>query len=315
MACGRSSKSGLSGAQFCPYDIGMRYIFPIAAALLLSFAPAAHAKKAPPAKPALWVMSDADTKIYLFGTVHVLPKGYKWTTRTIRSAMADSKELVLEVADLDDDTKTAGTFMSLAMSPGLPTVAERVPADKRPGFDTLVAKSGIPVAALDQFESWAVALTLAAGMLKELGVGPDDGVEAALTKTFKAANKPISGLETTAEQLGFFDTLPEEAQRVFLTSMVDDTTDVRKEFDAMIASWAAGDEAKIAISFDDELKLSPELLDRLLRKRNANWTEWLVKRMDQPGTVFMGVGAGHLAGEDSVQTMLTAKGYKVTRLQ
>ncbi len=287
----------------------------ITAAFLLALARAAHAEPAPAANPALWILSDADTKIYLFGTVHVLPKDYQWRTPALDAAMADAKELVLEVADMDDDTKTAGTFMSLAMSPGLPTVAERVPADKRAGFDALVAKSGIPVAALDQFESWAVALTLASGMLKELGVGPDDGVEASLTKTFKAANKPISGLETTAEQLGFFDTLPEEAQRVFLTSMVDDTVDVRKEFDAMIASWAAGDEAKIAISFDDELKLSPELLDQLLRKRNANWTEWLIKRMDQPGTVFMGVGAGHLAGADSVQAMLAAEGYKVTRLQ
>ncbi len=293
----------------------MKTISALSAALLLCSAPATYAQTATPAKPALWMISDADTKIYLFGTVHVLPKDYQWRTPVLDAAMADSKELVLEVADLNDDAKTAGTFMNLAISPGLPAVAERVPADKRAELDALVAKSGIPSAALDQFESWAVALTLASGMLKELGVGPDDGVEASLTKTFKAANKPISGLETTEVQLGFFDTLPEDAQRVFLTSMVDDTVDVRKEFDAMVSSWAAGDEAKIALSFDDELKLSPELIDRLLRRRNANWTQWLVKRMDQPGTVFMGVGAGHLAGADSVQTMLSTKGYKVTRLQ
>jgi uncharacterized protein len=315
MARGRSSKSGLSGEQFYRYVAVMKQFARFIAPFALAIAGTAQAAPTPPAKPALWVLSDEDTKIYLFGTVHVLPKGYQWRTPPLDAAMAESKELVLEVADLDDDAQTAGTFMSLAMSPGLPPVSERVPASKRAAFDALVAKSGIPSAALDQFESWAVALTLATGMLKDLGVGPDDGVEASLTKIFKKKNKPISGLETTEQQLGFFDTLPDDAQRIFLTSMVDDSADMQKEFDAMVASWAAGDEAKIAISFDDELKLSPELIDRLLRQRNANWTRWLVSRMERPGTVFMGVGAGHLAGPHSVQVMLGAKGLKVTRLQ
>jgi uncharacterized protein YbaP (TraB family) len=53
----------------------------------------------------------------------------------------------------------------------------------------------------------------------------------------------------------------------------------------------------------------------LIRKRNAAWADWLTKRLDKPGTIFVAVGAGHLAGEDSVQTMLDAKGLRATRLQ
>ena len=294
----------------------MKLMIHAAAALLLSIAPLAHAQPAPvAAKPALWELNDEDTKIYLFGTIHVLPKDYKWMTPTLDKAMADADELILEVPDMDDQVKSAETFIGLAMSPDMPPVNERIAPDKRAAMDGLIAKSGIPVFMLDQFESWAVALTLAVGSLTELGLTPEDGAEKTLMAVFKKAGKPVGGLETTEQQLGFFDTLPEADQRIFLASMVDGSVDAKAEFDAMISAWAAGDLAKIALSFDDEAQMSPILVDRLLRQRNANWAVWIADRMAQPGTIFIGVGAGHLAGPDSVQAMLTAKGYKITRLQ
>jgi uncharacterized protein len=273
------------------------------------------APKPEPAKPALWVLKDEDTTLYLFGTIHMLPKDYAWRTAMIDTALAESSDLVLEVADDDSPEATGQAFAKLAMSPGLSPVLDRLPEAKRASAKTMLEESGIPLEALDQFESWAVALTLSVTAIQKLGLLPEHGVESVLTDQFKAAKKPISGLETTEQQLGFFDTLPEEAQRTFLASAVDDTADLKKEFDGMVASWAAGDEAKIALTFDDELKLSPELLDRLLRQRNANWTVWIKDRMDKPGTSFIAVGAGHLAGKDSVQSMLAAKGLVVTRLQ
>jgi uncharacterized protein YbaP (TraB family) len=37
--------------------------------------------------------------------------------------------------------------------------------------------------------------------------------------------------------------------------------------------------------------------------------------MEQPGTVFMAVGAGHLAGKDSVQDLLAKKGIKSEKVK
>jgi uncharacterized protein len=266
-------------------------------------------------KPGLWKLADADTTIYLFGTVHVLPKNFAWRSPRIDAAIESADTLVLEIADSGDDAKTAATFTNLAISPGLPPVADRVPSDRRAKLDGLIAKVGIPAPALQSFESWAVAITLAAGMLAEMGISPDDGVETQLTADFKRLKRPISGLETTPEQLGFFDTLSEESQRTFLISMVDEAANAKTEFDQMIAAWASGDDKAIAITFDDEMRLSAEMADVLLRQRNARWTDWVAKRLDQPGTVFVAVGAGHLAGDDSVQAMLAKKGLKVSRVQ
>lgn len=293
----------------------MRWALPALSILAACASASPPPPKAPPARPALWKVFDADTTIYLFGTIHVLPETLKWRTPAIDKAVHDAQELVLEVNDLQDKVQTANTFLKLAVTPGLPPVLDRVPADKRAGLQALMDKTGMPGSVLNQFESWAVAVTLASGMLKDLDVSPEFGVEKQLQASFAKAKKPVSGLETTELQLGFFDKLPESAQRTFLSSMVDDASDPEKEFNAMLSAWSRGDDKAIAASFDDELKLSPELAQALLYNRNANWKAWIEKRLEKPGTVFVAVGAGHLAGPDSVIAMLGKDKFKVVRVQ
>ena len=52
-------------------------------------------------RPALWLLADADTTIYLFGTVHILPPGFRWRSPAIDGAIRDADELVLEVDERD----------------------------------------------------------------------------------------------------------------------------------------------------------------------------------------------------------------------
>jgi uncharacterized protein len=271
--------------------------------------------EAKPIRPAMWKVADADTTIYLFGTIHLLPKDMAWQTPRMIEAMRASQGLVLETVMDKDPQKTGAIMSQLGMSPNLPPLLDRVPPSKRDALKRVVDRSGVPLTVLDRFETWAAALTLASSGMKDLPVSPEYGAEAVLSRRFTGESKTVTGLETPAQQLGYFDGLPENAQRRFLESIADDDSNAQEEFDAMIKSWGAGDVKKIALTFDDELKLSPELTDVLLRKRNANWTQWIVGRMEQPGTIFVAVGAGHLAGADSVNAMLAKRGFKVHRLQ
>jgi uncharacterized protein len=209
----------------------------------------------------------------------------------------------------------AGAMMRLGVSPGLPPLAERVPGDKKAALAAMIAESGAPAAALDRMETWAAALMLAGAAFRRLGVSGEAGVEQGLSGAYKGARKPVRGLETLDEQFGFFDALPEEAQRAFLVTMLDDMTDLKREFAEMLAAWTAGDVEAIAATFNDEMNLSPALREALLKRRNAKWAAWLAERLDRPGTLFVAVGAGHLAGPDSVQRMLKAKGLKTKRVQ
>ena len=283
------------------------------AATACASAPSAEAK---PASPALWKVADADTTIYLFGTIHLLPPGTKWRSPAFDKAAAGSDTLVVET-DIDETnpSATVGELFKLAISPGLPPLAERVKPEKRAALATAIAKSGIPAPAFDKMETWAAAFLLLAGQFKDLGLESGSGVESILKKQFVAGGKPIGQLETNAEQLGFFDKLSEGAQRDFLDGVLDESADVKEQFGGMLDAWSKGNIAGIAKSFNADMGEAPELLDALIARRNANWANWVKSRLDQPGTVMMAVGAGHLAGDKSVVNLLQKQGLKVTRVQ
>ncbi len=275
--------------------------------------PAQAAAQAP--KPALWKLADEDTTIYLFGTIHLLPKDLDWRTPALERALAESQELYLETDLGGDLMASAQTMMRLGMSPGLPPIADRVPADKREALRKMIASTGVPEMALDRMETWAAALTLLAMSFRQMGLDPEQGVERGLAATHSGARKPVKGLETVEQQFGYFDTLSEESQRTLLVGMIDDPERTRTEFQAMLDAWKSGDTDAIARTFDSETALSPELREVLMKRRNAAWAEWLAKRLDQPGTLMVAVGAGHLAGTDSVQRLLEARGLRATRVQ
>ena len=283
------------------------------AATACASAPAAGPK---PASPALWKVADADTTIYLFGTIHLLPPGTQWRSPVFDKAAAGSDTLVVET-DIDESNPTAtlGELFKLAITPGLPPLADRVKPDKRAALATAIEKSGIPAAALDKMETWAAAFLLLGVQFKDLGLSPGSGVESVLKKQFQAGGKPIGELESNAEQLGFFDKLSEPAQREFLEGVLDDPKDMKGEFSGMVDAWSRGDLAGIAKNFNSDMGGAPELMDTLIARRNANWASWVKTRLDQPGTVMMAVGAGHLAGDKSVVNLLEKQGRKVTRVQ
>ena len=286
------------------------------AALMLSLAlvAAPAAARPPVAKPALWEVSDPDTKIYLFGTIHLLPPQYQWRSAKLDEAMTASQELVVET--LVDPQKFMAAMAGLAFdTPNLPPLAERVPPKKRAALAALIAKTGQPPRAFDRMETWAAAVLLISQRFRDMGLQGDEGVEMILRKAFTEKGKPLAELESTTEQFGFFDTLPERAQRQLLEGAVDNPTAMRKEFDAMLAAWVRGDVPAIARTFNHDLSDSPELQKALLARRNANWAKWIEQRMARPGSVMIAVGAGHLAGKDSVIQILQKDGYKVRRLQ
>ena len=268
------------------------------------------------AKPALWRVSDPDTSIYLFGTFHMLPQDYRWQSPAISDAVARSGQLYVEtLIDEKHPEKIAAELGRVGFADGLPPLANRVDPVLRPQLATAIKASGIPAGYFDKMKTWAAAFTLVGTQFKSLGLKGEAGVEPALRREFEAAGKPVGELETNSEQLGFFNTLSQPAQRAFLEGAISEPEKMRGEFADMLKSWSSGDVAGIARSFNADLADSPELKAALLSRRNASWTRWIEQRLQQPGTVMVAVGAGHLAGDESVLKMLETQGYKVTRVQ
>jgi hypothetical protein len=81
----------------------------------------------------------------------------------------------------------------------------------------------------------------------------------------------------------------------------------------MVEYWSGGNAEGFATLMKEMQGSTPEFYKVMMTERNANWAKWIDARLDQPGTVFVGVGTAHLAGTDSVQQLLAARGIKATR--
>lgn len=297
-----------------------------ASACALAFVTPAHAQEAAPAPaaaevqetaratPALWKVADEDTTIYLFGTVHALPEGIEWYHGPLAEAFGSSDILVTEIEMTPESmAATQNLVMTKGVLPEGETLRGLLSDEQRTAYEAALARVDLPAHAFDRFEPWYGAMMMTMLPLLKQGYSLDAGVEKVLEA--KAGDGLERGaLETVEEQLSIFDSLPQEAQIAFLMETVDAVDEIKAMLDAMVAEWAEGDAAELARLMNEGMT-DPVLAERLLYARNANWAKWIDERLDTPGTVFVAVGAGHLAGEQSVQDKLAELGIETARVQ
>lgn len=263
--------------------------------------------------PALWKVADEDTTIYLFGTVHILPQGIEWYDATIAEALAGSDIIVTEIP-MDPASEAAMGQLAQAKGtlPAGTTLRSLLTAEQTTTYEAALAKIGAPPAAFDTYKPWLTGLTLSLIPLMQQGYTPGAGVEKVLLD--KAGDKPQGALETAEFQLGIFDGMEQSAQITFMMEAASGMDEVAPMLNRMVTEWAKGDADQLAEVMNEGME-DPAVADALLYSRNANWAEWIDARMDEPGTVFIAVGAGHLAGAKSVQDYLTEKGITVARVK
>lgn len=264
------------------------------------------------ADPALWVVKDADTTIYLFGTVHILKPGLSWFDEAVKDAFGKSNRLVLEMVE-PPPAEAQALFGKLAIDTSGKTLRSKMNDADRATYEAAIGKIGMPAASLDPLDPWAAAVTLSVVAMQQKGFDVNSGAEKQLTAAAKAANKPVEGVETMAFQLGVFDSISEAEQVKFLVETARTINDVDANMDKMVALWAKPDPEGLGQLMNEGLT-SRTLYDALLTRRNANWVRWISAQMQKPGTIFMAVGAGHLAGPTSVQALLPAYGLSAERV-
>ncbi len=79
-------------------------------------------------------------------------------------------------------------------------------------------------------------------------------------------------------------------------------------------AWNTGDVESFTPMLEQMQSRSPDSYKLLFQDRNGRWAAWIARRLQQPGTVFVAVGAGHLAGKDSVQQKLAGFGIRSARV-
>lgn len=241
------------------------------------------------ANPAIFVVRDADTTVYLFGTFHALDGRAEWFNDQVKDAFESSDELVLE------------TLVPERPS-GIP-LRNATPASQQL---RIVAPSA----------SFLASTRMAINAGKSQGMQVGNGADMVLRRTAEAEGKPVEGLETLQSQLAMFAKMPAPAPTRAAMSKASPPAmhNLSQSMVEMQNAWKQGDQAVFVRVLSQLEQGSPDTYRMMFTERNARWADWIRARMQTPGTVFVAVGAGHLAGKDSVLVQLAERGIYSTRV-
>ncbi len=291
-----------------------------AAALTVFSCAAAQVAPAAQTGPALWSLSDEDTTIYLFGTIHALPPGTAWRTPEMQAAFSAADTLCVET-DIETHAFDIAMFtMREGVFRGDERLSDYLDDEQVAELEAISAELGILYIGLDVMQPWNAMFTLATGFAIRAGLMDTEGVDTVLYGEAVAEGKSICEMETWQEHLSSVADLPIDVQIAVLTYRDPDDPDYETaaelidaavlEFPEMIDDWLAADISEMAGR--PEEYGHPAFYESLITRRNAAWTDKIeVMLAEQPGVIFIAVGAAHLAGPDSVQSMLISRGYTV----
>jgi uncharacterized protein YbaP (TraB family) len=299
----------------------------LAASAALAAAPgAAHAEQAAPAPavaaipraegagPPLWVVKDADSTVYLFGTVHVLRPGTAWGSDKADAAFAAADQFWVEVADQDDPSVVAAVAQQHGVTPDRP-LSSILSAGDFAAFDKAAQGIGANGAALDAYRPWLAAFMVAGTAPMQAGYRPEAGADKTLMDRARAEGKTIRGFETADRQLRLIAGMSEEAQVAYLNNYVRNGGQIVPKLDQTVAAWLKGDVAEVGrLNRLDTRDVHEDIHRAALVVRNADWTDQIETMMQGSGSAFVAVGVAHLADQDSIIDMLTARGFTVERL-
>lgn len=267
------------------------------------------------AEPALWAIKDADSTIYLFGTIHALKPDVQWRSPLIDKAMNDSRDLTLEIIGGDDPAVMQPLIIKYGLSPDQ-KLSARIGPERFQRASDLAKSAGMQPEMLEILRPWMAAVTLSIAPMIKAGYDPKAGVEQVLLGLARAGGKTQAAFETPEQQVRFFADLPAKTEDDFLASTLEDAEEGLAKIDSLVTAWAAGDVPRLEAEFVSEMKSQyPELYDLLIVKRNEDWAGQLKTKLAGSGVSFVAVGSGHLVGPDSVQAQLAKLGIEAERVE
>lgn len=261
--------------------------------------------------PKMWVITDADSTIYLYGSFHLLKADTKWKTPGFDKVFNSADTLYLEIDNLDDEQ----TYIAMVQKYGIdPTGSLLKPYT--PEELTLIRatykKYGLDVDKLTHLKPWMASVVLVIEQMKASGFNPAAGVDKTILAAARAKNLPVKGMETMEDQMKVLSTglLSEEAKA--LLDVAKDDPKAKAMFERLLTAWSTGDVKTVERLMIDEMKTkTPKMYEAVMVTRNRNWVQPIKDVLAGSGTQMIVVGAGHLAGPDSVQALLKKEGIKV----
>ncbi len=266
--------------------------------------------------PALWTIEHENATVHLFGTFHLLPPELNWRNEQINAAFASADRVWFEADVLSQDAQAraqALVFQIGVNGQGV-TLSSLLDAETQAMLADVSSGLGFPPDNLEPLQPWLAGLMLATIQMQALGFDPTAGVDAVLKGEAEAAGKTFGYFETVESQLHVFADLSLETQVEWLRLALAEMSEVESQLDTMVTAWVTGDLATLDAQVNDAMReASDEIYQAVMVDRNRAWIPQILEILEEGGTHFVAVGAGHMPGEDGVLALLEAEGLTVTR--
>ncbi len=258
-------------------------------------------------KSLLWKISGNGLKhdSYLFGTIHITCDA-SIDENTVK-ALGLTEQLYLEL-DMDDNSMQKQMMSHIIMKDGTKLSTLLNAKNFKIVDDFLKKNINMSVELFDSFKPFVITTMLYPKMID----CSFQSIENELMKINKEQNKEVFGLESVEEQMKVFDNISYQIQAEELLKMAkSNLSKDKEEIKRMITIYQNKDIEGIQEIMDkSENKITSENKKILIYDRNIKWIPTIIKIINEKPT-FIGVGAGHLAGNEGIIKLLRRNGYQV----
>jgi uncharacterized protein YbaP (TraB family) len=279
----------------------------LAAIALAALSAAAHAA------PALWEVSDADSKVWLLGSIHVLPPGVEWRTSQFNDVLDKAAQVYFE-ADIGPLGQLGVVIKSIRMAfSGHESWLTQLTPAQMAKLGAAITPLGLTPDQLGAYEPWLAEAVIEDRVMKTLGFDASLGVDASLQAELPSERKAY--FETAGGQMDMLADAPEDQQISRLMATVDQIGELPAQLKDLATAWSTGDTTALSTDLADDPTMDEAFTQTMVFNRNAKWVTTIEGMLSGNQADLIVVGAGHLVGDGSVLELLSKAGFTVTRIQ
>lgn len=248
---------------------------------------------------------------WLFGTMHILCADDARLSESLKNVIASADQVFFEV-NMSDMASMMGALQYMRMNDNKKLSDLLTPVE----YDRLKAyfdknKSPIPLAMMSRFKPFFISAMIGEQMLD---CPSKSSMEQEIMNEAKKKQKKIDGLETIEFQASLMDSIPYEEQAHDLMNYVDSAETYRTTMREVASEYKKQNLGGLDSLMQKSDPGMTKYLDLLLYQRNHRWYDQIAEQIYQHPTLFA-VGAGHLAGDKGVISLLRQHGFTVRALK
>ncbi len=267
----------------------------------------------------LWKATRGNTTIYLLGTMHFAVSSLYPLPEEIEDAFKKSKHLIVEARiDEVDQNKLGQSIKPLILFTPPDKLSNHISEPTRTAFSDYLKWAGESDKLYENWKPWFVASYVSSSIMKREGLKAELGIDRHFLKKAKETNKTVSQLESVESQLKLLGGFPMDVQDKMLRISLLQLKNSSDNLKLIERCWKEGDADSLARLTLKETDGDPGLtsVQRIIYdERNQSMTAKLLLLLTVPGPHFVAIGAGHLAGEESVLNHLKEHGFAVEQMQ